>query len=220
MISAIIQARMNSVRLPGKVMKKIFGKAVLELLVERLRYCKSLDDIIIATTTNAADDAIWNLAQNLAVKSMRGSEDDVLGRYYEAAKIFKIDHIVRITADSPLMDPHVVDMMIDTYKSDHFKYDYVTNTLTPTFPSGLDMEIFSLKTLEKINRFSDKRYQREHVSVYIIENPNQFVIKNVLNDKDLSGFRWTLDRAEDFELIKIIYENIYPKKRYFLWMIY
>lgn len=215
MIGAIVQARMSSTRLPGKVMKKVLDKPLLQLLVERLQHCRFLDEIIIATTANIADDPIQKLAERLSIKYIRGSEDDVLDRYYQAAKRFNIEHIVRITADCPLIDPEIVDRVVKFYISDNFKYDYVTNALKPTFPDGLDVEVFSFKTLEKIHKLSDKRYQREHVCGYIIENPGQFIIENFYNDKNLSGLRWTVDNPEDLELIKIIYENIYPKKKIF-----
>jgi spore coat polysaccharide biosynthesis protein SpsF len=206
---------MGSTRLPGKVMKKIIGKPLLELLIERLQHCHYLDEIIIATTTNVADEPIKNLAERLSIKYMRGSEEDVLDRYYQAAKGFNIDHIVRITADCPLIDPEVVDRVIISYLNNNLRYDYVSNTLKPTFPDGLDVEVFSLNVLEKIHKVSDKKYQREHVCGYIIENPDQFIIKNVTNDKDLSKLRWTVDNPEDYELIKIIFENLYQKKKIF-----
>ncbi|MCK5503784.1 MAG: glycosyltransferase family protein [Thermodesulfovibrionia bacterium] len=219
MIGAIIQARMNSTRLPGKVLKEVQGKPLLELLIERLRSSRYLDDIIIATTKSEADDSIKELAERLSIKYVRGSEDDVLGRYYQAAKQFKVDHIMRITADCPLIDPSVIDLIIESYMDMDKripKYDYLSNTLETTFPDGLDAEIFSFEVLEKINDLSDKKYQREHVCTYIIENPKEFRMKNIVRDEDLSGLRWTLDNPEDYVLIKAIYEGLYSKKKIFL----
>ncbi len=219
MIAAIIQARMNSTRLPGKALKEILGKPVLELLVERLRYSRRLDEIIIATTTSPADNPIEELAERLAVKYTRGSEEDVLSRYYEAAKQFNVDHIMRITADCPLMDPVIIDHMIEAYmdiNSGVTEYDYLSNTLETTFPDGLDVEIFGFGVLEKVHMMADKKYQREHVCTYIIEHPKEFRIKNFAYDKNFSGFRWTLDNPEDYQLIKAIYEGLYLKKKIFL----
>lgn len=216
MIGAVIQARMSSTRLPGKVVMEVLGKPLLQLLTERLKHSKYLDDIIIATTTNPADDPVRDLAEKLELKYIRGSEDDVLGRYYQAAKEFGLGHIVRITADCPLIDPEVVDRILRIYIDSNFKYDYVSNTLKPTFPDGLDVEVFSFSVLEKINRLSEKRYQREHVCTYIIENPDQFNIHNVTGDRDYSYLRWTVDNPEDFALVKTIYERLYPSKPLFL----
>jgi spore coat polysaccharide biosynthesis protein SpsF len=215
MIGIIIQARMNSSRLTGKVMKKIMGKPLLELLIERLKHCRYVDEIIVATTTNAVDDVIEALAMRLSVKSMRGSEEDVLDRYFQAAKKFNLDHIVRITADCPLIDPAIVDKILKYYIDTNFKYDYLCNTLKPTFPDGMDVEIFSFEVLKKIHEFSKEKYLREHVCGYIIENPDQFNIKNYTNDEDLSSLRWTVDTPEDFSFVKIIFERLYPSKNTF-----
>ncbi len=215
MIGAIVQVRMNSTRLPGKVMMKVLGKPLLELLVERLKYCNYLDDIVIATTTNPADDVIQELAEKIQVKYIRGSEEDVLGRFYQAAVEFHLDHIVRITADCPLIDPEIVDSIIKEYVNSGYKYDYVSNTLKPTFPDGLDAEVFSFKVLKMIHEIADKKYQREHVCTYLVENPDKFKLKNIANDRDCSRFRWTVDNPEDFELVKAVFENIYPSRKKF-----
>ncbi|MBU0630359.1 MAG: glycosyltransferase family protein [Candidatus Margulisbacteria bacterium] len=215
MIGIIIQARMGSTRLQGKVMKEVLGRPLLELLIERLKNCQLVDEIVVATTTKAADDVIEALARKLSVKVMRGSEDDVLDRYFQAAKKFALDHIVRITADCPLSDPEIVDKMIKYYIDSYFKYDYLCNTIKPTFPDGMDVEIFSFEVLEKIHRLSQKKYLREHVCGYIIENPDQFRIKNYANDNDLSAIRLTVDTPEDFELIRVIFERLYPSKGIF-----
>ena len=215
MIGAVVQARVSSTRLPGKVMMEVLGKPLLQLLTERLAQCKYLDDIIIATTTNLADEPVQKLSERLSLKYMRGSEDDVLQRYYQAAEAFGLEHIVRITADCPLIDPEIVDRIIRVYIDSGYKYDYVSNALKPTFPDGLDVEIFSFSALEKINKLSDKKYQREHVCTYIIENPDQFHIHNVKGERDYSHFRWTVDNPEDFMLVKTIFERIYPEKPVF-----
>ncbi|TJX68845.1 acylneuraminate cytidylyltransferase [Soehngenia saccharolytica] len=208
-IGAIIQARMGSTRLPEKVMKRIQGKTVLGHVIERVRQSKLIDEIIIATTTNEQDRIIESEALGYGAKVFRGSEDDVLSRYYYAAKENNIDIIVRITSDCPLIDPMIVDEIIEFY-NDH-DFDIVTNAgndlSNRTFPRGLDTEVFSFHFLEKAYNNATEKYQREHVTPYIYEtSTNVFYYKN---KTDYSKYRWTLDTEEDFELIKRIYDNLY-----------
>ena len=207
--AAIIQARMGSTRLPAKVMKEIKGKTVLSHVIERVRQSKMLDDIIIATTTLDRDDLIENEAIKCGAKVFRGSEDDVLSRYYYTAKENNIDVVVRITSDCPLIDPHVVDEITNFYLAGN--YDLVTNAGSDlsqrTYPRGLDTEIFSFAALEEAFINGRAKYQREHVTPYIYENSNKmYYYKNVI---DYSRHRWTLDTEEDFELINKIYEKLY-----------
>ena len=207
--AAIIQARMGSTRLPAKVMKEIKGKTVLSHVIERVRQSKMLDDIIIATTTLDRDDLIENEAIKCGAKVFRGSEDDVLSRYYYAAKENNIDVVARITSDCPLIDPHVVDEITNFYWAGN--YDLVTNAGSDlsqrTYPRGLDTEIFSFAALEEAFINGREKYQREHVTPYIYENSNKiYYYKNAI---DYSRYRWTLDTEEDFELINKIYEKLY-----------
>ena len=218
MVVGIIQARMNSKRLPGKILKKVCGKSLLELLTERLRCCKNMDEIVVATTVDSNDDKVEELAGKIGIKCFRGSENDVLDRFYQAATIYRADHIVRITGDCPLIDPGITNRVIDCYLkglSGGEPYDYVSNTLRPTFPDGLDVEVFSFKMLKKLHHVSNKAYQREHVCTYMAEHPEEFRVKNVSQDDDLSHLRWTVDNAEDFELIKAIFEGLYRKNTIF-----
>ena len=201
----IIQARMGSTRLPGKVMLDLCGKTVLERVVERVRKVKNIDEIVIATTTKKDDDIIVNKALKCNVKIFRGSEDDVLSRYYFAAKKYNADVIVRITSDCPLIDPAVTESVIDYYLKNVYKFDYVSNTLERTYPRGLDTEVFSFKSLEKAFAEAILERDREHVTTYIWKNPNIFRLGNHKNAKDYSYLRWTLDTSEDYELIKRIY---------------
>lgn len=212
---AIIQARTGSTRLPGKVMIKIKDKTILEHVITRVKQAKEIDEIIIATTTNKTDNIIVEEMEKLGVKYFRGSEDDVLSRYYYSAKENCADIVVRITSDCPLIDPKIVDEIVKFYKNN--KYDLVTNAgfdlSQRTYPRGLDTEVFSFKELKKSHVEAIEKYQREHVTPYIYKNSrNIFYYKN---DIDYSKYRWTLDTEEDFELINKIYEELYRGKHEF-----
>ena len=214
-VVAIVQARMSSTRLPRKVMATICGKPVLLHIIDRLKECKLLDDIVIATTVNNIDDIIFNAVKNYdkSIGLFRGSEENVLERYYLAAKKFNVDVVVRVTSDDPLIDPTVVDDLISEFLMN--SCDYVSNSLNRTFPLGLDAEVFSFDALERAHQNASQDYEREHVTPYIIENPDKFKLLNVSNDIDLSHLRWTLDTKEDFEFIDAVYQRIYPEKQMF-----
>jgi spore coat polysaccharide biosynthesis protein SpsF len=208
-IGAIIQARMGSTRLSGKVMREIKGKTVLQHVIERVQQSALVDDIIIATTIHERDNIIEREALNCGVKVYRGSEDDVLSRYYYAAKENAIDLVIRITSDCPLIDPFVINEVINSYMTGN--YEIVSNAGSDlskrTFPRGLDVEVFSFDSLEKAFKNAQEKYQREHVTPYIYENSDKaFYFKN---DIDYSKYRWTLDTEEDFELISKIYDRLY-----------
>jgi spore coat polysaccharide biosynthesis protein SpsF len=211
-IAAIIQARMGSTRLPGKVLIKICGKTVLEHVVDRVGQSKMINDIIIATTTNIKDDVIEAEADRLGVKVFRGSEEDVLSRYYEAAVKFEADIIIRITSDCPLIDPRIVDKMIGRYLEKKGEIDYLSNTVDRTFPRGLDAEIFAFEILKRANYEAKDLAEREHVTPYIWRNPGLFRNEHYINQTDHSNYRWTLDTKEDLKLIKSIYEQLFPVK--------
>jgi spore coat polysaccharide biosynthesis protein SpsF len=205
----IIQARMGSTRLSGKVMKNLYGKSVLEHDIERVKQCNQIDDIIIATTDHENDTVIAMEAEKCGVKCFRGSESDVLSRYYFAAKENNADIVVRITSDCPLIDPFVTDQVIDFYKT--HDYHYVSNGNTDpskvTYPRGLDTEVFSFKGLEEAYLNAKESYQREHVTPYFYEDgKNVYFYKN---NKDYSKYRWTLDTDSDWELIQQIYKHLY-----------
>ena len=207
-IAALIQARMNSTRLPGKVMKKINSYPIIELIIERLKFSKKIDEIILATTKNEEDDYLSKHASSLGVKVFRGSEKNVLDRFYKAAKENNLDCIVRITADCPLVDPWLVDQIINEFlKSD---YDYISNAIEPTYPDGLDCEVFSMKALEKSWKEAISQHQKEHVTPYIYETDN-FRIKNFSSKKDFSNLRWTVDENIDLLVIKNIYTYFSPR---------
>lgn len=211
----IIQARMGSTRLPGKVMKKIFGKTVLEHVVQRTIAACGVDRIVIATTTLEQDKAIVEEAEKIGVEVFCGEELDVLSRYYQAAMQNRAETIVRITSDCPLIDSGILSEMISIYHNNDF--DYVTNTLKRSFPRGLDIEIFSLRTLqEAYQQVSDKEF-KEHVTPYIYTNPERFSIHHYESKEDYSQYRWTLDTEEDWILINKIYENLYVENELFSW---
>lgn len=210
-IIATIEARMNSSRLPGKVVKPILGRPILELLIERLRLAQRLSDVVVATTTNPADDAIEDLASTLGVGCYRGSEADVLDRVLKAAKSVNAEVIVEITGDCPLIDPGVVDRLVDCFLTK--KVDYVANTLYRTFPRGFDTQVFATRTLEKVSCLTQDPADREHVSLYIYEHPERFLLYNV--ESGLPEKHWhhrlTVDTPEDFTLIETIFERLYPQ---------
>ncbi len=204
----IIQARMTSTRLPGKIMLPVAGKSLLEHQIGRVLKSKKISNIIIATTINSTDDVVVKLCENLNVNYFRGSENDVLGRYYYAAEKYKASNVIRITSDCPLYSPLILDEMLEKYENSDV--DYLSNTLTRTYPRGLDTEIFTFKTLEKCFNESTEQIFREHVTSYIYKNPSIFKMKNYSGDVDNSYLRWTVDTAEDFELIKKIYDYFLP----------
>ena len=211
---AIIQARMGSTRLPGKILKKVQGKTLLEIQLERLRHSTLIQQVVVATTTLAKDDPVVDLCKQLNIDFYRGSEEDVLSRYYEAAVKFKANVIVRLTSDCPLIDPSIVDEVINIYFS-KIDIDYVSNTLERTYPRGLDVEIFSFKALQQAYLEAVLQSDREHVTPFLYSNPKLFVIESVKCKQDYSNFRWTVDTPEDFEMIKRIINELYRDNELF-----
>ena len=206
MIGCIIQARMGSSRLPGKaLMKSDSGKPLLYYVTNQLRYCSKVKNLVIATTTNQEDDEIEKFANNNSINVFRGKEKDVLDRYFQCAKKYSFSTIVRITADCPLIDPQIVDKVVEQFFSGN--YDFATNTLTRTFPIGTDVEVFSFSALNRAWENAQLPSEREHVTPYL-RNKENYKIINVENDKNISNLRLTVDRIEDVELIKQILNNI------------
>ena len=214
-IAIIIQARIRSTRLPNKVLTDIEGKPMLWHHINRLKYSKYSPEIIIATTKSEEDKKILNFAKELNVKTYAGSVDDVLDRYYQAALKFNIDIIIRITADCPLIDPEVLDKVLEEFlKGD---YDYVANARKnhQSYPDGLDVEVFSFSALEKAWKEAKWASQREHVGNYITDT-DLFKLGDVENDQDLSNMRWTVDEKEDLQFVREIYSHLFHKKEIFL----
>ncbi|MGD6894407.1 cytidylyltransferase domain-containing protein [Bacillus infantis] len=214
-VAAIIQARMGSTRLPGKILKTVNGKSLLEYQLERVRLSNTIDKIIVATTVKENEQPIIELCKNLTIDYFRGSEHDVLSRYYEAAMNHNIDVIVRLTSDCPLIDPAVIDKVVNHYMNNKDNIDYVSNTLERTFPRGLDTEVFSFKSLERAYHEANLSRDREHVTAYFYSNPKVFKLDNVTNNRNYGSFRWTVDTKEDFELIKLIISELYDSNNKF-----
>lgn len=213
-IGIIIQARMNSIRLPGKVMLQLAGGSVLQHIIDRLKDCNNVSVVVIATTDNVIDDVIADFANKNSVRLFRGSESDVLSRFYHAACQNSLEVIVRVTADSPLVDPEIIDEMVSAYLKSG-KVDYLSNTLKHTFPLGFGVEIFSFEALKQAYEQADKDYEREHVTPFIYEHPGKFILKNFEYRNGLSKYRLTLDTAEDYQLIKQIYEHLFHDNQKF-----
>jgi len=212
-VLAIIQARVGSTRLPNKVLMPLGDKTVLEHVVNRVHKAGSIKDLIVATTTNKEDIEIVKLCSQIGVKHFCGSEEDVLDRFYQACKKTKPDNIVRITADCPIIDPFVIELVV----SEHIKrgVDYTSNTLEATYPDGQDVEVFKFSAMEKAWNNSTLMSEREHVTPYINKNPNLFKLYNVINNENLKDKRWTLDNKEDYDFLKKIFENLYLKNNFF-----
>jgi spore coat polysaccharide biosynthesis protein SpsF len=204
-VVAIIQARMGSTRLPGKVLMDLGGASVLSRVVHRLRRCSQLEEIVIATTDQAADQVIVASCAQLGVACFRGSETDVLDRYHRAAEAFSAGAVVRITSDCPLIDPAVVDNVIQTFLDK--QADFACNVCPRMYPRGLDTEVFTKQALARVASLSNQPYQREHVTALFYEQPNQFRVVAVPGQRDYSHYRWTVDTHEDIQLLRSIYAH-------------
>lgn len=216
-VVAIIQARMGSTRLPGKVMMEIVGKPMLWHVINRVEQSRLLDEVVIATSKRKEDEVIATFANECGIGGYTGSDRDVLDRYYRCATEFRAKTIVRITADDPFKDPEVVDLITRTYLDREGSVDYVSNTIKPTYPEGLDVEAFSYSALESAWTDAKDAFDREHVTAYIWRNPDDFRLLNVENKLgDLSNLRWTVDTPEDMAFARAVYERLFDKKEVFL----
>jgi spore coat polysaccharide biosynthesis protein SpsF len=202
-VVAIIQARMGSTRLPGKVLKDLAGATVLERVVSRVRRCRLVSDVAVATSAEPADDVILNECQRLGTEAFRGSEQDVLDRYYRAAQQAGAEVVVRITSDCPLIDPEVSDKTIQKFLVE--RPDYASNALERTYPRGLDTEVMTFAALECAWTEARQAYQREHVTPFLYQHPERFKLLSVKGDHDYSQYRWTLDTPEDLEFLRAVY---------------
>jgi len=207
MMLGVLQARMSSRRLPGKVLEPIGGEPMLRRQVERVRHAANLDALVIATSTDPADDPIAHLGESLAVPVHRGSLDDVLERVYGAAAAHDADDVVRLTGDCPLADPAVIDACIELHRAG--AHDYTSNIHPPTWPDGLDVEVVTRDALDQARREAGTSFEREHVTWFIHQRPGRFRIGNLARDEDRSDLRWTVDEPEDLELVRRIHDALY-----------
>jgi len=208
MILAILQARMSSSRLPGKVMSPVLGRPMIERQIERLRRSKRIDQLIVATSTHQEDNVLETLCKRIGIFCFRGNLKNVLGRFYQAAKPFKPEHIIRLTGDCPLVDPALIDELVDFYLER--RCDYASNCQEPSLPDGLDAEIFSFSVLEETWREAILPSHQEHVTSFILAHPERYRIGHYKYHRDLSNLRWTVDELEDLEFVRRVYEKLYP----------
>lgn len=208
---AVIQARMGASRLPGKVMKRLGERSVLAHVIERVVRCRGLDAVVVATTLSPQDDQIANEATHCGVSSYRGSEHDVLARYYGAALQERAGIVVRVTADCPFLDTEVLENLLAAFVASQESArpcDYLSNTLERTYPRGLDAEIFSFSVLQQAHNEAKLPYEREHVTPYLYQHPARFHLCSQRNDTDLSTHRWTLDTEEDWRFIQAVHQAL------------
>jgi spore coat polysaccharide biosynthesis protein SpsF len=206
-VLAIVQARVSSSRLPGKVLKPICGRPMLLHQLDRVRRARAVDAFVVATSTEASDDDIAALCESAGLPCFRGSLHDVLDRFYQAALPFTPRYIVRLTGDCPLADPDLIDRVVEFMIAG----GYDIAGAAPTFPDGLDVEAMRFETLEHAWRHAVRPSDREHVSLYIVRQPERFRVGGYHSDVDLSHMRWTVDEPEDFELVRQIYDALYPR---------
>ena len=202
----VVQARMTSTRLPGKVLADVAGRPMLAQQLRRLAACRLADELVVATTLNAADDPVVTVARGEGARWFRGSEADVLERYVGAAREARADVVVRITADCPLIDPDVSDRVVAALTDAPARWDYVSNVAPRTYPRGLDTEALFVDTLERVHRMARSHAGREHVTPFIYqERPDLFSIGSVTDREDNSDLRWTVDTSIDLELVRRLY---------------
>jgi len=211
----IVEARMSSTRLPGKIMLPILGRPSLSLMIERLKNIEIIDGIIIATTPHNSNKVLIDLAVKENVDYFVGSEDDVLSRVLNAAKHFNVDLIIEVTSDCPLVDKEIVTNCVINYLNNNV--DYVSNIIKRTYPRGMDVQVFSTNTLNEVEKLTKNPFDKEHVSTYIYNNPDKYKLLNIEAPIELQApeYRLTLDEAEDYFLIRKIFEELYPIKKYF-----
>jgi spore coat polysaccharide biosynthesis protein SpsF len=204
-VVAIIQARMGSSRLPRKALRDIGGATMLARVVHRARRASLLSEVVVATTVEPEDEAIVTECDRLGTRVFRGSEDDVLDRFYRAAMTFKAEAVVRITSDCPLIDSSVIDAVVRAFSDE--TPDYASNSLTRTYPRGLDVEVMTIEALARAAREATEQYQRAHVTPYIYQRPDLFRLLPITEAADYSDLRWTVDTEEDLKLVRAIYER-------------
>ncbi|HEX6504192.1 MAG TPA: glycosyltransferase family protein [Terriglobales bacterium] len=206
-VVAIVQARMGSSRLPGKVLQDLAGRPMLARVIERMSRAQRLNDVVVATTDQARDDVIAHLCQERGWSCFRGSEYDVLDRYYRAALEFGAQLVVRVTSDCPLIDPEIIDQHVSRMEEGWAEVDFVTNMARQTYPLGLAVEALPIDVLARMKRMSTTPELCEHVTTLAYAEPDWFRIEHVLHPVDLSHMRWTVDTKEDLEFVRLIFEH-------------
>lgn len=213
-VYAFLQARMSSKRLPGKVLKDICGKPMIIQQIDRLKKCKKIDQIVVLTSVDSLDDDLFEICNENKIECFRGSLNNVLERFKFASDKYEANCIVRLTADCPLLDWDLVDEVVMEHLLGGF--DYTSNTVIPTYPDGLDVEVFSRDCLIKMYNLASKPEEHEHVTLYCYTHVDEFKLHNVLNKAgDKSNFRWTVDTEQDFKFVTKIYESLYSKSKFF-----
>lgn len=208
-VIAVIQARMSSTRLPGKVLKDIAGQPMLARVVERTRRARTIDETMVAATVEPGDAAIADLCRARAWPCCRGSLEDVLDRYCQAARSCEADAVVRITSDCPLIDPGVIDEVVGAFLDQQPQVDYRSNVVPPrTYPRGLDTEVMIADALERAAREATEPASREHVTRHILMNPRSYRVARTAGESDYSELRWTVDTEDDLRLVRTIYEHL------------
>jgi spore coat polysaccharide biosynthesis protein SpsF len=207
----VIQARMGSSRLPGKVLMPVGGRPLLAYLIERVREAKRVDELIVATTTEPADAAIAAYCEAEGVRFVRGSEQDVLSRFVLATDATRAEVVVRVTADCPLLEPGLVDSAIAEFQDSREAPDYVSNMLEPTWPYGMAVEVLAAKSLRQAHAEARDPAEREHVTPFIYRRPERFKLRSLTMQPDLSAERWTVDTPEDFDLVSRILGELHPR---------
>ena len=209
---AVIQARWSSTRLPGKVLKEIEGKTMLGRVISRVQRARKINGLVVATTVNSNDYAVVKECERLGAATFRGSEKDVLDRFYQAVQTYHPDFVVRITADCPLIDPELVDHVIQEFLKK--RLDYASNTLVRTFPRGLDTEVMTVEALVRAWKEAKLPYQRSHVTPYLYENPHSFRLQSIYTGKNYSRYRWTVDTQADLDFVRAVYKRLMPKENF------
>jgi spore coat polysaccharide biosynthesis protein SpsF len=211
----VVQARMSSTRLPGKVLLPILGETLLKRMIERLQMIRHEATIVVATSDHEQDDIIQTEADTIGVPCFRGSLDNCLDRHYQAGLKYGADLVIKIPSDCPLIDPRIIDEVLDYYFAHQGEYDFVNNLHPATWPDGNDVEIMTMPCIEKAWKEASRKLELEHTTPYIWENPNKFRIANITwsAGKDYSmSHRFTIDYPEDYEFIKCVFEHLYPQK--------
>ena len=207
-VLAVLQARVSSTRLPGKVLKPLLGEPMLMRQIERVQRSRLIEKLVVATSVDSSDDALVDVLSQAGVAHFRGSLDNVLERFCQAAKPYQPEHVVRLTGDCPLADPMLIDAAINAHLSDGA--DYTSTALNPTYPDGLDVEVINFGALARAWREAALPSEREHVTSYIYSHPELFRLKSVEQTENMSTMRWTVDESADFNFVECVYGELYP----------